>query len=239
MFTNACLSRPLRGIGAVAPEAKSRVGERAREGLINHLVSALARSSSIRYNTFGMRVPRCCDIYDFEFSSKALNAWVLSQQMSHATDRVVERELNEAGLSSAELWVLFVLKHHPGPPTPAEIARWLFRETHSVAGLLNRMEQKGLVKRQKDAQNRRLTRVLLTPKGEELYHRANETRIVARLMSCFSDSELQEFGRYLRTLRDVALKDMGVKVRPLKVPSPAPDMPSAWQAEEAPVLKRK
>ena len=71
--------------------------------------------------------------------------WVLLHQTRDAVHKSAEKELRRFGLSPMEAALLFAVHAIGERATPAEISRWLFRESHSVSGLLDRMEKKGLV----------------------------------------------------------------------------------------------
>jgi len=52
--------------------------------------------------------------------------------------------------------------------TPSQIATSLNLDSSTITGLLDRMENKGLLKRMPDPQDRRALRVVLTPQGQAL-----------------------------------------------------------------------
>ncbi len=59
----------------------------------------------------------------------------------------------------------------PGSPTISELAAHLILRHNSAVGLVDRMEQRGLVERVRGAPDRRQVRVRLTPEGSEVLHR--------------------------------------------------------------------
>jgi len=58
------------------------------------------------------------------------------------------------------------------PVTLSGIARQVHLSSSTVLGILDRLEAKGLVHRQRDAHDRRLVRAFLTEKGEQITSRA-------------------------------------------------------------------
>ena len=56
-------------------------------------------------------------------------------------------------------------------PTVGELAEHLILRHHSVVGLIDRLEQHGLVERVRDDADRRQVRVILTPDGESKLRR--------------------------------------------------------------------
>jgi DNA-binding MarR family transcriptional regulator len=72
------------------------------------------------------------------------------------------------GLTPAQHQLLVAIKGHPGSqdPTISELAEYLLLRHHSVVELVDRAAIAGVVARSRDAEDGRLTRVMLTPDGE-------------------------------------------------------------------------
>jgi len=155
-------------------------------------------------------------VYDFQFSDAALTAWVLMYQTWSAMYKAEERRFAKIGLTPEKVDVLWLCKIHPGPLTPAEIARVYFRKGQSVAGLLNRMEREGLVRRVPKRKGRPFTEIQLTPQGKELCPRGIEatTALVAKVMSGLSAEELKQLQKLLRKLRHSALEELNIELMP-------------------------
>ncbi len=132
--------------------------------------------------------------------------WGLLNQASHAMERAREDELRPLGLSMMHAAVLYIVKVAKDPVTPTQISRWLFREPHSVSGLLSRMERQGLVKTAKDLERKNAIRVTLTEQGEEACRRSREMEPIHRIMSHLSPEERDSLRAHLETLRDKALE---------------------------------
>ena len=140
--------------------------------------------------------------------------WALLHQARDAIARARENELKQADISMIKAAVLFFVRNLDEPTTPAKISRLLFREPHTISGLLDRMEGQGLVRRVRDLQRRNLVRIELTEKGEEFYRKSREKRkIISRIMSALTKKERDELRSSLTKLRNKALKELGVKGR--------------------------
>ena len=139
--------------------------------------------------------------------------WMLLQQACDSTRRARGNELREFGISMMQAAVLFIVKSIEGPATPAEISRWLFREPHTVSGLLERMEKQGLVRRVKDLERKNMIRVEITEKGEEAYQGSRELKVIRTILSSLSPEERDTIRPYLEALRNTALRELGVKHR--------------------------
>jgi DNA-binding MarR family transcriptional regulator len=132
-------------------------------------------------------------------------AWVLLSRAFRALERAREVELEKFGLSPIEAAVLHALETADDPVTPAKLSRWLYREPHTMSGLLNRMEDKGLVKKSKDLEKKNLVRVTLTKKGEQAFQQQWDARIVPKIMSFLSKKELANLKESLNKLEGKAL----------------------------------
>jgi DNA-binding MarR family transcriptional regulator len=132
-------------------------------------------------------------------------AWMQLFRTFRAIERAGEVELERFGLSVIEAGVLHALKTADEPVIPAKLSRWLYREPHTMSGLLNRMEKKGLVKRSKDMEKKNLVRVVLTKKGEQAFQQQWDARIVPKITSFLSKRELDSLKKSLSKLESRAL----------------------------------
>jgi len=144
--------------------------------------------------------------------------WVLLNQARDATLRAREDELRrQVGISAIQAAVLFIVKAVKVPATPAEISRWLFREPHTVSGLLDRMEKKGLITKAKDLERKNLIRVALTEKGEEAYRRSRDMKVIPKILSSLTGRKKDNLRGYLEKLRNKALEELRIE-HPLPFP---------------------
>jgi len=147
---------------------------------------------------------------NFSSADQDYNLWVLLQQVGHAAFKARQKELNQYSISNTQAMVLFVIQAIGNKATPAEISRWVFREPHTVSGLLNRMEKEGLVRKVKDLERKNLVRVSITEKGQQAYHQSTKIESIRKVISSLSEEERQQLRSSLETLRDKALKELGV-----------------------------
>lgn len=78
----------------------------------------------------------------------------------------VERLIKAHGLSSAQYNALRILRGHGGGPIPSGlIAEQMVTREPDISRLLTRMEALGSIVRERDADDRRVVRVSLTPQG--------------------------------------------------------------------------
>lgn len=146
------------------------------------------------------------------------NLWVLVQHARDSMAAARTKELDEYGISIVEAAVLFVIQvaEQSGDiqATPAEISRWVFRKSNTIAALLNRMEKKGLVKRVNDLHKRNLVRIAITDTGQTVFKKSAKRKSLRKMMSVLSEEQRQQLWASLSLLRDSALKQLGAKQKP-------------------------
>lgn len=126
-----------------------------------------------------------------------------------------QKELDQYDLSPRQCAVLFIVQNLGDKATPAEIARWLFREPHSIPELLSRMEKKeGLVRRVKNLDKRRKVKIVLTNKRQQSYSQCVKRNSIREALSCLSGEERQQLWSSLEKIRDKALELITVKKLP-------------------------
>jgi len=86
--------------------------------------------------------------------------------------RFAENAARAAGLQPRQYQALLALKGMPSDhPTVGELAEHLQIQPHSVVALIDRLQERDLVRRQPAEDDRRKVFVLLTPQGEEMLRR--------------------------------------------------------------------
>ena len=116
--------------------------------------------------------------------------WVRLFRAYTVLERAREMELFRVGVTLPQAAVLYFLGTARETLTPTKLARLNYKEPHTISGLLNRMEEQGLIKKTKDLKRKNLVRVSLTKKGEEIFKRLLSERVVINITSCLSKKEL-------------------------------------------------
>jgi len=155
-------------------------------------------------------------MYDYTFSHEAFTTTVLLGQAWQAMYNTLESKLAKTDLTPQQAYVLWFCKYYPGPLTPAEIARMLFRKSQSVAGLLARMEREGLVKRVPKRKGHPFTEVQITAEGEKRLRDGRKVLLAAteRFMSSLSEEEDEQLRKLLRKVRKNGLKELRQDIMP-------------------------
>lgn len=156
-------------------------------------------------------------MYDFRFpGADRYTAWFLISQTRAAMTRVSEKELAKVGLTPEKAKVLWLCNDYPPPLTPAEISRLMFRKSHSVAGLIDRMERDGLVRRIPKRKGHPFTEIQLTEKGREMVTPAKDVivRLIAEIMSPLTDEEVDQLQEVLTKVRGSILERLRLDLKP-------------------------
>jgi MarR family transcriptional regulator for hemolysin len=154
-------------------------------------------------------------MYDLEFDDIAMNTWAMLRQAWTAVNKVAEARLAKVGLTPEKAAVLWACRDYPGTITPAEIARLTFRENQTIAGLLNRMEKDGLVKRIPKRRGHPFTEIKLTTRGEEACGPGVEIykKLIQGLVSDLPKGEQEQLQKLLRGLRDKMLDELHMEIK--------------------------
>lgn len=153
-------------------------------------------------------------MYDFEFQETAMGTWALLRQTWIAVNKVAEFKLAKVGLTPEKAAVLWACRDYPGTLTPAEIARLVFRENQTIAGLLNRMEKEGLVTRVPKRKGHPFTEVKMTPKGEKLCGPGVEILkgLIKGLVADIPVEEQKQLQKTLKKMRQKMLDELHMEL---------------------------
>jgi len=156
------------------------------------------------------------------------------RQASDAALRATEIELGKRQTTLAQMDVLLILSMSKVPLSPGEISGYVFREKHSVSALLSRMQRAGYVKKVRSKKDQRVVKIQIQPKGKELLSQSVAVIIgYARdlLKTRFSEKEIRQLDKYMKALRDMALRELGTDAK--RVPATIewdPEPIGQWRA---------
>ncbi len=123
-----------------------------------------------------------------------------------------DKRLSAHDLTTAQLSPLFRLRQQ-GQLTVAELARGAQIDAGAMTRLLDRLEKKGLCRRVRSTEDRRVVQVELTPEGEAAM--AHVPGVLAEVLNQhlagFSKSEWTDLVAYLQRMAETgdALREMG------------------------------
>ena len=106
-------------------------------------------------------------------ASPAGEAWALMHELFHASRRRFLAVASEFELSPPQVRALGVLD--PDQPVPmSELAEALHCDNSNVTGIVDRLEDRGLVERRSATHDRRVKMLAVTPRGAEIRERLAE-----------------------------------------------------------------
>jgi DNA-binding MarR family transcriptional regulator len=118
-----------------------------------------------------------------------------------ALTRYFQSRLDPFGLTPFQWGVLTCLWREDGLPT-LSIGERLSQLAGTLTGVLDTMESRGLIRRERDAHDRRVWRVWLTPEGKDLEHRLVPLvqEMFSRLFEDFTTEEYQQISAFVDRL---------------------------------------
>jgi MarR family 2-MHQ and catechol resistance regulon transcriptional repressor len=125
-------------------------------------------------------------------------------KLTRAADSIGSRLANSGtmgGLTTSQFGVLESL-YHLGPLRQGEICAKLLKSGGNVTHVVDNLEKRGLVRRERSEHDRRVITVSLAPAGEELIQRIFPGHVAAIVgeMQILSEQEQQTLGRLCRIL---------------------------------------
>jgi DNA-binding MarR family transcriptional regulator len=104
---------------------------------------------------------------------REIRDWQLLSQVAHANRNLIELCFSQMHLHRSQALILYLLYEADGLSQSA-IAEQLGLHGATVTAILDRMEEAGLIRRERDSQDRRLLRVYLTEGGREKEERLKQ-----------------------------------------------------------------
>jgi DNA-binding MarR family transcriptional regulator len=149
------------------------------------------------------------NVYEQEF-----RVGMMLEQAQAAFFASREKELAQYGTSPMKIAVLFIIRKIGREATPAEISRWLVRRSHTVSGLLDRMEKDGLVTKSKNLPKKNLVRVTLTEKGKRLLRQSLKRDTEKKIFASLPQKDKAQLYTLLEKIRDRGIKLAGFSKPP-------------------------
>ena len=131
----------------------------------------------------------------------ALRTFVKLVRAANGLNARLNQPLSESGLTESQFGVLEALLH-VGPLHQRDLAGKILRTHGNVTLVVDQLERRGLVRRERGSADRRFVRVHLTDEGAALVRGlfpAHAARLATE-MSLLSEDEQRELGRLCRRL---------------------------------------
>jgi MarR family 2-MHQ and catechol resistance regulon transcriptional repressor len=132
---------------------------------------------------------------------RALNAFIALMRASDSVTWRLSPLLAKSELTVSQFGVLEAL-YHLGPLCQSELGRKILKSSGNVTVVVDNLEKRGLVRRERDTRDRRFVTVHLTDEGEELVLRVlpRHVRNLVFEFGVLSPSEQEELRRLCRKL---------------------------------------
>ena len=133
--------------------------------------------------------------------SASLKLWVVLARAYAAVSSKVDIDIAQHDLTPTEFGILEVL-HHKGPMLLGEMQRKILVTSGGITYLVDRLVDKGLVKREECPNDRRARYAVLTPAGDALIRRIfpHHAKRIAQIVSGLTLRDQVEATRLLRRL---------------------------------------
>jgi DNA-binding MarR family transcriptional regulator len=126
----------------------------------------------------------------------------------HAIQAAGSKESIQDGFRG-EVFVLHFIKKSQGKIAPGDISSAIGVSSARVATALNSLEDKGMITRRIDSEDRRKIIVELTPKGAEYVedHKCKQIEKIKNILMSLGEEDSKEFVRLIGRLAEVLSKD--------------------------------
>ena len=132
---------------------------------------------------------------------RALNAYVKLMRASESLTARIHRHLTDAGLTITQFGVLEAL-FNLGPLSQRQIAGKILKSSGNITLVIDNLEKRGLVKRERSTEDRRLYAVDLTAAGRRVINDIfprHAARVVEE-MKALTNAEQEELSRLCRKM---------------------------------------
>ena len=131
----------------------------------------------------------------------ALTLWVKLARASAVFARRTGEQIRSFGLTPAQFGVLEILGHK-GPMNPGDLCRKSLVSGGNMTVVVDNLERLGLVRRERNREDRRAITVHLTPRGKRLFTSVfpRHAAYVADLASVLTEEEQIRLGALLKKL---------------------------------------
>ena len=131
----------------------------------------------------------------------ALRTYVKLMRATESITARIHRNLISVGLTLSQFAVLEAL-YHLGPLYQTEIGKKLLRSSGNITMVIDNLEKRGYVKRERKKEDRRYMMVRLTDVGFDLIRKVfpSHATLIAREMSALSESEQDTLAQLCKKL---------------------------------------
>ncbi len=135
------------------------------------------------------------------FTRYTTSLWVRFLRFNLVSNKKLQDELERLDLTPPQFYVLATIGYAGGLPF-GEIGEKMMVTVSNLTGIVDRLEEKKLVVRERDARDRRVVRVTLTDKGSKVYRNTIPVfeKSISQFFSPLSKTQQKELAGLLRKL---------------------------------------
>ena len=135
------------------------------------------------------------------FSRYTTSLWVRFLRFNLVSNKKLQDDLERLDLTSPQFYVLATIGYAGGLPF-GEIGEKMMVTVSNLTGIVDRLEEKRLVVRERDAHDRRVVRVTLTDKGVKVYRNTIPLfeKSISEFFSPLNKNQQKELAALLRKL---------------------------------------
>ena len=140
---------------------------------------------------------------EVKHNDTVLRAFILFVQSSRAAMKYANSIFyRKANLSAIKFMALQALANNRGPMTASALAEWTSTKRHNITTLVDRLEQNGLVRAERNDKDKRFINITLTDRGEEVFNQAKPIarEIVNQVMLSLSEDDARLLEKLLGAL---------------------------------------
>src|ERR1700687_3825519 len=144
------------------------------------------------------------DIYDVETFEPGRCVGPLINRVRLALLEALDRALSPLNVTSAQYVILSTLA--AGADSASQICKGISYDAGAMTRMIDRLEQRGLLKRVRVADDRRTVKLKLTDEGKALYPkmRASAIEVINGLLRGFTQAEARQLEDFLKRMLENA-----------------------------------
>lgn len=141
----------------------------------------------------------------FDSISKIIN---LTRNFNKSLRHKFHHSMHDSGFTLPQLSVIAMLEKH-GEQKVSELSLKMGLSDSTVSGILDRLEQKEIIKRERTKDDRRVVKISLTGKSKEFCNdfRRKREEYFTRLLKNLSEQEIKDIIKGLEILNRVLVND--------------------------------
>ena len=132
--------------------------------------------------------------------------WAMIIQSRDIIFHARDKELSQYGITAVEARALYILNRVGDRATPAMISREMVRGHNTVTALFSRMENKGLIEKERDPYKKNSWLISLTKKGKKAYANSLKREMIKDVFSVIPNADLIKMTAYLEEVMERASK---------------------------------